>query len=37
MVSQVNDVFGLKERILPDRIFTSAHLPPKADRNIFGK
>jgi NitT/TauT family transport system substrate-binding protein len=37
MVSQVNDVFGLKERILPDRIFTSAHLPSQAERNIFGK
>jgi NitT/TauT family transport system substrate-binding protein len=38
MVSQVNDAFGLKERILPDRIFTNAHLPPRAERNaVFGK
>jgi NitT/TauT family transport system substrate-binding protein len=38
MASQVNDAFGLKERILPDQIFTSAHLPSRAERNaVFGK
>ena len=37
MVSQVNDAFGLKERLDPGRIFNSSLLPPKAERNIFSK
>jgi NitT/TauT family transport system substrate-binding protein len=37
MASQVNDAFGLKERIQPDRIFVGDFLPPKAQRNVFGK
>lgn len=37
MASQVNDAFGLKERIQPDKVFTSALLPPKDQRNIFAK
>jgi NitT/TauT family transport system substrate-binding protein len=37
MASQVNDAFGLKERIQPDRIFVTGLLPPKDQRNVFGK
>jgi len=37
MASQVNDVFGLRERIQPDRIFVSGLLPPKEQRDIFGR
>jgi NitT/TauT family transport system substrate-binding protein len=37
MASQVNDAFGLKERIQPDRIFVTGLLPPKDQRNIFAK
>ena len=37
MASQVNDAYGLKERIQPDRIFVTGLLPPKEQRNIFGK
>ena len=37
MASQVNDAFGLKERIQPDRIFATGFLPPKDQRNVFGK
>ena len=37
MASQVNDAFGLKERLDPARIFDSSFLPPKEERNIFGK
>ena len=37
MASQVNDAFGLKERIQPDRIFVQGLLPPKDQRSIFGK
>jgi NitT/TauT family transport system substrate-binding protein len=35
MASQVNDAFGLKERIQPDRIFVTDLLPPKEQRNVF--
>jgi NitT/TauT family transport system substrate-binding protein len=37
MASQVNDAFGLKERIQPDRIFVTGLLPPKDQRNVFAK
>jgi NitT/TauT family transport system substrate-binding protein len=37
MASQVNDSFGLKERLDPARIFDSSFLPPQAERNIFTK
>jgi NitT/TauT family transport system substrate-binding protein len=37
MASQVNDAFGLKERIQPDRIFVTGLLPTKDERNIFAK
>jgi NitT/TauT family transport system substrate-binding protein len=37
MASQVNDAFGLKERIQPDRIFVQGLLPSKEQRNIFAK
>ncbi len=37
MASQVNDAFGLKERVLPERIFTSSLLPSRDLRNIFAK
>jgi len=37
MTSQVNDAFGLKERIQPDRIFVTGLLPTKDQRNIFSK
>ena len=37
MASQVNDAFGLKERIQPDRIFVTGLLPTKDQRNIFAK
>jgi NitT/TauT family transport system substrate-binding protein len=37
MASQVNDAFGLKERIQPDRIFVTGLLPPKEQRNVFVK
>jgi NitT/TauT family transport system substrate-binding protein len=37
MASQVNDAFGLKERIQPDRIFVTGLLPPKDQRNLFGQ
>jgi len=37
MASQVNDAFGLKERLDPGRIFNSTFLPPKTERSIFPK
>ena len=37
MASQVNDAFGLKERIQPDRLFVTGLLPSKDQRNIFAK
>jgi NitT/TauT family transport system substrate-binding protein len=37
MASQVNDAFGLKERIQPDRLFVTGLLPSKDLRNIFTK
>ncbi len=37
MASQVNDAFGLKERLDPARIFDSGFLPPKGERSIFPK
>jgi NitT/TauT family transport system substrate-binding protein len=37
MASQVNDAFGLKERIQPDRLFVTGLLPAKDQRNIFAK
>jgi NitT/TauT family transport system substrate-binding protein len=37
MASQVNDAYGLKERVQPDRIFVQGLLPSKDQRNIFGK
>jgi NitT/TauT family transport system substrate-binding protein len=37
MASQVNDAFGLKERLDPARIFNSSFLPPASARNIFAK
>jgi NitT/TauT family transport system substrate-binding protein len=37
MASQVNDAFGLKERIQPDRLFVAGLLPAKDLRNIFAK
>jgi NitT/TauT family transport system substrate-binding protein len=37
MASQVNDAFGLKERIQPDRLFVTGLLPSKEQRNVFGK
>jgi NitT/TauT family transport system substrate-binding protein len=37
MASQVNDSFGLKERLDPARIFDSSFLPPQAERNIFSR
>ncbi len=37
MASQVNDAYGLRERVQPDRIFVQGLLPPKDQRNIFGK
>lgn len=37
MASQVNDAFGLKERIQPDRIFLSGMLPTKEQRDVLGK
>ena len=37
MASQVNDAFGLKERVQPDRIFVRGLLPPKDQRNLFAK
>jgi NitT/TauT family transport system substrate-binding protein len=37
MASQVNDAYGLKERIQPDRIFVQGFLPPKDQRNLFAK
>jgi NitT/TauT family transport system substrate-binding protein len=37
MASQVNDAFGLKERIQPDKLFVTGLLPAKELRNIFAK
>ena len=37
MASQVNDAYGLKERVQPDRIFVQGLLPPKDQRNLFAK
>jgi NitT/TauT family transport system substrate-binding protein len=37
MASQVNDAFGLKERIQPDKLFVTGLLPSKELRNIFVK
>ncbi|MFN9773378.1 MAG: ABC transporter substrate-binding protein [Burkholderiales bacterium] len=37
MASQVNDAYGLRERVQPDRIFVQGLLPSKDQRNIFGK
>ena len=37
MASQVNDAFGLKERIQADRLFVTGLLPSKDLRNIFAK
>jgi NitT/TauT family transport system substrate-binding protein len=37
MASQVNDAFGLKERIQPDRLFVGGLLPARELRNVFAK
>jgi NitT/TauT family transport system substrate-binding protein len=37
MASQVNDAFGLKDRIQPDRIWAAGYLPAKDQRNLFAK
>ncbi len=37
MASQVADAFATKERINPDKIWTSAYLPTKEQRNVLGK
>jgi NitT/TauT family transport system substrate-binding protein len=37
MASQVNDAFGLKERVQPDRVWNGALLPSRDARNVFPK